>query len=153
MTQRYILRKDNTRPNVLANAHAFLDRLPDTREFEIVVKRHVKRRTDKQRRSLFGVAYKAIMEAAGYQGDAEKRKLHENMCGDYFGWKDDPILGRVPERTTTTNEHGERDEISTLDALDMYYFIQRKAAEFGIDVPDPDPYWRAKAEMEARHGS
>ena len=152
MTQRYILRKDNTRANVLANAHAFLDRLPDTREFEIVVKRHVKTRSNKQNAALFGLAYPVLSEATGYTPD----ELHVAFCCRHFGTVEEDVMGqlvRKPVRTTTTNEQGERDVMSAEDFSRFYDMVQQVGAEAGIDVPAPDPFWRQQPEMEARHGS
>lgn len=131
------------RPQVLANAHAFLDRLPKDKGFTVEISLQKRTRTDKQRGSLFGVAYKAIMEAMGLEGAKDKADLHEFFCGEWFGWTEpSPLMKVRPVRTTTKNERGEDDEITTRDALDMYAFIQRRAAENGIDVPDPDPFWR-----------
>jgi hypothetical protein len=36
-----------------------------------------------------------------------------------------------------------------VDALDMYAFIQRRAAENGIDVPDPDPMYAQRERLAA----
>jgi len=35
------------------------------------------------------------------------------------------------------------------EALEFYAFIQERAAEYGYDVPDPDPMWRARARLDA----
>jgi hypothetical protein len=51
-----------------------------------------------------------------------------------------------PVRTTTTNEQGERDVIGKLLMAEFYEFIQRRSAEVGFDVPDPDPLWFTKGE-------
>ena len=144
----------NKHPNrdlVRANSDAFVSRLLAAGyDVRIEIGRITKTRTAKQRRSLFGAAYKAIMEFCGYRGGAEKDELHRNMCGEYFGWRDDPMLGRVPVRTTTHDERGQRNEISVGDALDMYAFIQQFAIEkIGCYVPDPDPFWRQRAKEAA----
>lgn len=151
MKNVFILWADHPgRTDVKCNAQAFLDRICEGeavhKSFRVTIEPHVEHRTDKQRKALFGAAYKAIMEFCGYQGASEKDELHRNLCGEYFGWRDDPMLGRVPKRTTTKDEAGKRAEISVADALDMYAFIQRFAAEkIGCYVPDPDPQWREKA--------
>ena len=144
--QRYILHaNDDTREHVRANAHAFIDRLPAGKSWQIEVREWHKPRSSQQRKALFAAAYGAIMEATGLQGEREKEHLHEYMCMSYWGTKPGVMPGMVvPVRTTTTNEHGERDEIDTQTAMEFYAFIQRKAAECGIDVPDPDPFWREK---------
>lgn len=151
MKNTFVLWKNHPNRDVVkGNAQAFLDRLPADKSFDVIVQPHVEARSELQRNSLFGVAYKAIMEFCGYQGAREKDELHRNLCGEYFGWRDDPMLGRVPVRTTTKDERGKRAEISVGDALDMYAFIQRFAAEkIGCYVPDPDPHWREKAKAEA----
>lgn len=150
----YILHaKHPDRELVRANLHAFIDRLPDTKSWQVIIEQYHKPSTAKQRRSLFGVAYKAIMEATGLRGSRDKERLHENMCGEFFGWKDAPMVGRVPVRTTTTNERGEREKITTLVALEMYAHIQHLAAEYGVDVPDPDPLWREKAQREIQEAA
>lgn len=138
------------RQDVLLNAVGFLKRLPADKSWVVKVEPFVKRRSDKQRGSLFGVAYGAIMEAMGLRGSRDKEDLHEFFCGEYFGWTEaTPLMKSRPVRTTTKNERGEKDEISTVTALDMYAFIQQRAAENGIDVPDPDPMWGQRERLAA----
>lgn len=140
MSQRYTLHADDAnRPLVLSNIHAFLDRLPDSKSWRIEIREYKPDRSDKQNRALWGVAYPAIMEATGLQGEREKEQLHRQMCGEFFGWKDHALLGRVPVRTTTVNEHGERDLVDSAVMAEFYGFVQRIGAEFGIDVPSPEP--------------
>jgi hypothetical protein len=151
MTQKYTLNANGPeRGQVLANAHAFIDRLPLDKAWVIEVSPFVNKRSKKQRGSLFGVAYKAIMEATGLQGAQDKKDLHQFFCEEYFGFVEATgISPRRPKRTTTKNAQGDRDEISTVDALDMYAFIQRRAAENGIDVPDPDPMYAQRERLAA----
>ena len=149
MSQRFILHaNDEGRGLVKANLHAFIDRLPEDKSWQCVIDKHVKTRTAKQRRTLFGAAYGPIMDFMGLRGGDDKAELHRFFCRLYFGEREDAIGRMVPIRTTTRNERGERDEISTTVALDMYSFIQEKAAEQGIDVPPPDPFWKEKAQQE-----
>ena len=147
MTQRYQLNASGPeRPQVMANAHAFLDRLPANKSWVVEVKEYRKVRSLDQNAATFGVAYRAIMEATGLEGDADRKQLHRDFCGDFFGWTDGPMGHRKPVRTTTTNEAGERDVIDAETMSRMYGFIQRTAASYGIDVPNPDPmYWRKAA--------
>lgn len=148
MSQSYVLHKgDPNRELVLANLDSFLNRLPDTKSWQVEVFEYHKPSSEKQRRSLFGVAYKVIMAATGLHGEKEKAQLHRDFCCDFFGTR--MVLGKPhPIRTTTTNERGERDKINTVTALELYAHIQRTVAGFGIDVPDPDPFWREKAAQE-----
>lgn len=134
------------RARICANLHAFIDRLPESQSWQISIEQYRKKRSDKQRKSLFGLAYKKIMDHMGLRGSRDKDDLHAFWCGEYWGWH--PTLHNKPLRTTTTNERGERDVITTLAALELYEFIQQRAAEQGIDVPDPDPFWKEKAMAE-----
>jgi hypothetical protein len=83
------------------------------------------------------------MEFMGLRGEEEKNELHRFWCGEYFGWTEGGALrDRKPVRSTTKNEQGQRDEISVDTALDFYGFIQKRAADQGVFVPDPHPFWR-----------
>ena len=112
------------------------------RELVVTVEEAKEERSEKQRRSLFGCAYKALMEQMGLSGAGEKDDLHEFICGEFFGWREKRIMGEVrryPVRTTTRGEDGKRDVISVRQQLELYAWIQRRAAEHGYDVPHPDP--------------
>ena len=125
------------REGVKQRAHDFIDRLPLDKSWVVTVSPYVKKRSLDQNAATFGLAYKTIMEATGLEGDVERKQLHRDFCGDFFGWVDGPMGHRKPLRTTTTNEHGERDVIDTITMARMYDFIQRTAAGYGIDVPSP----------------
>lgn len=140
---------DPGRATVVANLHAFTDRLPADRSFVVSFAPLTKKRTEKQRRALFGAAYRALMEFAGLAGSEDKRELHRFMCRKYFGERSDKLGRMVPLRTTTTNERGEKDEIDTQEALRFYEFLQREGASVGCYVPDPDPFWREQARRAA----
>lgn len=125
-----------------ANCIKAIQDAPDGYVVEIM--EPVKEKTDLQTRALFGVAYPPIMAAMGLQGAKEKDEIHEYFCGEFFGWQEYQILNKrkvKPVRTTTTDEHGKRKKINTIQMAELYDFIQRRCAEFGIVVPDPDPLW------------
>lgn len=142
MSQKYTLNANGPeRGNVLAKVHAFVDRLPTSKSWRIEIKEARKERTGHQNRALFGCAYPAIKAVTGDDID----DLHESFCGKFFGWVDREVMGefkRRPFRTTTTDENGERDVLPTVVFAEFYNTVQRIAAEVGIDVPDPDPFWR-----------
>jgi hypothetical protein len=103
-------------------------------------------RSNAQNRALWGCAYKALKEQTG--NDPED--LHAYFCGDFFGWTEYEVMGmrkKRPARTTTHNESGERDVIRKLEFAEFYNFIQRRAAENGFFVPDPDPTWFEKEDV------
>lgn len=137
------------RPGVTQRAHDFIDRLPADKSWVIEVKPFVKKRSLDQNAATFGLAYKVIMEATGLEGEEDRKQLHRDFCKLFFG-EVDAGMGRTrPLRTTTKNERGEDDLIDTAEMAKFYNFIQRKAAEFGIDVPNPDPMWSQRERLSA----
>ena len=138
MTQTYILHASGPRRDgILANAHAFLDRLPATKSWRIEVSEYRKQRTDAQNNALFGVAYPAFRET-GYTPD----ELHDAFCRRFFGTVEREIMGELvtqPRRTTTRDERGKRDVMAAGDFSDFYAMVQQVGAEAGVDVPSPDP--------------
>lgn len=143
--QTFILRHNpDMRATVRESLRVYLDSLPSEKEWRVEVSKETVKRTPKQLSSLFGVAYKSIMEQTGLEGARQKEQLHRNMCGEFFGWRSDPVLGQMPARTTTTNEAGEREEISIDTAMHMYAFIQRFMLEFDVTVPEPDPMYQQR---------
>lgn len=113
---------------------------PSNKKIKVTISEAKQERTDSQNRALWGCVYKAISESTGH----DKEDLHEFFCGEYFGWKTVEMFGKLkrrPIRTTTMNESGQREVISKQELSDFYGFIQMRMAEFGIDVPEPDPEW------------
>lgn len=97
-------------------------------------------RSDLQNRALWGCAYRALREQTG--NDPED--LHTFFCGEWFGWQEYDVMGQPrkrPIRTTTRDESGTRDVINTALMSEFYDFIQRRSAQAGYDVPDPDENW------------
>lgn len=130
------------REQVRANLHTFIDALAPAKSWRIEIRENRKERSLDQNAAMFGVAYATIMEATGLEGDAERKQLHRDFCGDFFGWVNGPLGHRKPVRTTTTNEHGERDVIDTATMARFYDFIVRTASEYNIVIPDPNPFWK-----------
>lgn len=128
-------------PRNLAGLFRFLSSLDVTKAWRITIGPVKKERSDLQNRALWGCAYRVLHEATG--NDPED--LHTYFCGEFFSWVEYDVLGQKrkrPFRTTTRDEHGKRDVISTKDLSDFYAFVQRRAAEtVGVYVPDPDPNW------------
>jgi hypothetical protein len=147
---KFFLYADASRERIKSNAVAFIDRLPANKPFVLTIEPLKRERSDSQNRGLFGVAYPPLMDFCGLQGDEDKRQLHREFCGEFFGWRDDlPMNMRKPIRTTTTNERGQRDVVPWDVFCAFYGFVQRKGAELGVFIPDPDPLWR-EVKREAR---
>lgn len=133
--QTFILDRSVTRN--LTRLLAFLSALPMDKAWKITVAEHRKTRSNEQNNALWGVAYVAIHEASG--NDPED--MHEYFCGEYFGWVERSMFGqrkKRPRRTTTTDASGRRSVLTTIEFMDFYAFIQRRMAEHGIYVPDPN---------------
>lgn len=117
---------------------AFIDKLPVGKSWRIRIDRYVKSRTDPQNRALWGVAYPALEAATGFTKD----ELHVAFCRQFFGSVTVEVFGQTivrPVRTTTTDEDGRADKISTAQFSEFYALVQRIGAESGVYVPDPDP--------------
>lgn len=127
-----------------SNAAYYLANLPADGKYEVEFRPKKKPRTDKQNRALWAVAYPPIMSAMGMRGEADRLELHEYFCGEYFGWVEYQVMDKRkvrPRRTTTRNEDGKKENVPTEVMADFYNFIQQRAADQGIYVPDPDPMY------------
>jgi hypothetical protein len=130
---------DPNRPNVLANAIKFLGSLPMEKAWDIQIGPHKKTRSPRQNAALFGCAYPAIREQTG---EDDMDRLHEHFCCLHFGVAETGLGYQKPRRTTTRNEQGQRDVISTMEMAAFYSRVQRECAQFGVWVPDPDPMYK-----------
>jgi hypothetical protein len=120
----------------LTNIISFLYALSREKAWRVEVREYRRNRSDEQNNSLWGLAYPPITKATGI--DAED--LHHIMCELHFGAIEYEAFGKrhsKPRRTTTRDERGRRNVLSTVEFMDFYSFVQRKAAEFGVYVPDP----------------
>lgn len=129
----------------LSKIVAFLSALSTGKMWKITVSLYRRDRSDLQNNALWGVAYKVISDHTGY----ELEEVHDYMLRKHFGVVEKWIFDErksYPRRTTTTNEKGERDLLTTVEFNDYYETIQRIAAiEVGVVVPDPDPALRRAA--------
>ena len=135
----FILHPDQTRDRIRANLFAEIDALPQKR-FKVQISEDRRQRSQRQNATLWGVIYPPIMEHMGLRGEKDKEDLHEFWCGEYFGWRKTEIMGREtqrPIRTTTTNEDGRRDTLSTGGFMDFCEFIKQRMSDYGIQIPDP----------------
>ena len=127
---------------------AVLSALPKDIDIELRISEAKKDRTDSQNAALHGVAYKALSDFTGFTVP----ELHEVCLRGYFGVKEVEIMGEIvkrPRRTTTTDENGDRNKLSTVEFNAFYAFIQQKGSEIGCWVPDPDPLWNVHKQWQA----
>lgn len=101
-------------------------------------------RSSEQNAYLFGVCYPLLADAKGY----EVADIHEWMCGQHFGWKDETCpktphnpqgVRSVPIRTTTRDESGKRSVLTSTQFSEFVAMVQRVGANAGVFIPDPEP--------------
>jgi hypothetical protein len=130
-----------TRRARIARIAAFLGQLPIDRPWELLVQPFRRSRSSQQNRALWGLAYKMISEATGY----ELEELHDYYLGTHFGWTVKTVFGqkkRVPNKRSS--------KLSTVEFAEFFDFIQRHAAQhLGLFIPDPDPNWFPQQDREA----
>lgn len=108
---------------------AFLDRLPMAKKWKVTVAAYRKTRSDQQNRYLWGIAYKALQDATGQPAT----DWHEYMLGEHFGWLEHELFGKKKLCPL-----GRSSKLSTGEFMDYVAFIQQRAAENGIYIPDPN---------------
>lgn len=138
MSVFYLNFKDPNRAHVKSELHAFIDLLPDTKDWKVETKKAVKERTSAQNRALFGVAYPPLSQETGFTPD----ELHDAFCRRYFGTVDSDLCGVLlvkPLRTTTKDENGKRDVVGTEVFSAFYEMVKQVGAEAGVFIPDPKP--------------
>ena len=147
MAERYILEPGKDRERLKSQAIAFINRLPADKSHFVEVGEYRKPRTNKQNSALYGLAEKKLMDFMGERGAEAKARIHADLCCGYFG-EVKTLTGRKPKRTTTKNEAGEDDVLNTAQMADFFDWIQQTAAEFGCDIPDPDPLYRQRGRWQ-----
>ena len=100
--------------------------------FKITLSRGGKRSIE-QNAYLWGVAYQTILDhSLGEQG-WRLEDLHEYFLGEYHGWQTLEGFGRKRVRPI---ERSSGKSVS--EFMDYISFVQQKAAEMGIYIPDPE---------------
>jgi len=134
---RYILWPEN-RDRILENCVRELLASDPKTAIEVSIKPYKQTRSDEQNAALWGVAYPPLVAHTGFTAD----EIHEVMCMGYFGRTAKLVMNTAtirPLRTTTTNQDGEREVLSASEFSAFYAYVQRRGAEIGLDIPDPDP--------------
>jgi hypothetical protein len=143
------------REHVIARVVEYLTGLTTKKAHRIVIKQEADDRTIQQCRYLNGVPYKLLSDKTGYERD----EISEYLCGEYWGWRQKRVprtpsnprgIKDLPNRTTTTDEVGDRDVLSTKDFWEYVEFCQRFGAQHGVYIPDPDPSYKLHRETEER---
>jgi hypothetical protein len=100
----------------------------------ITVEERKRTRSHEQNAYLWGVCYETLRQATGQ--DAED--WHEFFLGEFFGWEERELFGKRRLKPVRRSS-----KLSTVEFADYVGFIQQRAAENGIYIPDPGERWAA----------
>ena len=90
-------------------------------------------RSLEQNAFLWGVCYKTILDHGLREQGWQAEDIHEYFLGEHFGWKELRGFDRV--RLKPLNRSS---KLKTTEFSDFIAYIQQKAAEMGIYIPDPE---------------
>ena len=91
-------------------------------------------RSMEQNAYLWGVCYATILEQGGLTEQGWRAEdLHEYFLGEHFGWQSLAAFGRKRLRPVHRSSTLKKAEFS-----DFIAYIQQKAAEMGVYIPDPE---------------
>lgn len=118
------------RSSAISRIATILGTLPGDKAFRVSVEEAKPKRSNQQNRYLFGVVYPTMLKhLPGWDRD----DVHEWCLGECFGWEQLEGLGRLRVKPIKRSA-----KLSTTEFSDFIAFIQRRAAEFGIFIPDPE---------------
>lgn len=126
----------NGKPHMSAEQRKILDsefRQHEGKDVRIEIYRHVRGRSNRQNRYLFGVVYVYIMACTGYT----KQEVHEAMSKKFLEPKHLQFGEEEIEIAVSTTD------LSTVEFIAYHDRIRKFAAEFlQCDIPDPEgqPY-------------
>lgn len=118
------------RARAIDRVSRFLTALPAGTPLEIQVRERSRRRSDAQNKYLWAVVYKTICEHLPGWADLD---VHEYCLGECYGWDTVRGLGKTRLKPKRRSKRLNKQEFA-----DYVSFIQRRMAEHGIYVPDPN---------------
>lgn len=127
---QFVLPKQLRRDGMIQRIATVLGTLPAEQAWRVNVSEHKPLRTHQQNAYLWGVCYAELLKHLdGWQAD----DVHEYMLGECFGWETIEGLGKKRLRPLRRSSRLNKQEFS-----DFVAFVQRKAAEHGVFIPDAD---------------
>lgn len=97
----------------------------------VEIKKKRKKASDSQRQYYFGAVLTEFMNHLGYDPD-EKLAFHNQLKCLYFNTEPDQNGFLIPPSVFTKGKR------TTKEAADFIQWVQRKAAEMGCYIPDPN---------------
>lgn len=126
----YVLPREMSRTRIIERIATVLASLPADKAWRVEVHEHRPKRSDQQNRYLWGCVYKTVTDALdGW----ESEDVHQYCLGEYFGWETIDGLGKKRLRPIRRSSRLNKREFA-----DYIAWIQRRMAEHGILIPDPD---------------
>ncbi len=127
-----MLPKLTSREGAIQRIATILGGLAMEKAWRVTVEAHRPKRSTQQNRYLWGVVYPAILESGNLEGWTAE-EVHDYCLGEHFGWETVEGLGRKRIRPIKRSA-----KLTTPEFQDFIAFIQRRMAEHGIFIPDPD---------------
>lgn len=118
------------RANAVERFAKVLCALDPEKAFEVTTKEKKPKRSEQQNRYLWGVCYAELCKVLpGWSAE----DVHEYMLGEWSGWETLEGFGRKRLRPLRRSSALNKQEFA-----DFVAFIQQKAAEHGVFIPDPE---------------
>lgn len=91
-------------------------------------------RSIEQNAYLWGVCYETLLGEGGLRDMGWRNEdLHEYFLGEYFGWEELDGMGRKRVRPLRRSS-----KLRVMEFADFIGFIQERAAQMGVVIPDPE---------------
>jgi len=91
------------------------------------------RRSIEQNSYLWGVVYETILQHGLREQGWTREDLHEYFLGECYGWQTIEGFGRKRIKPVERSSNKAKMEF-----VDYIAFIQQKAAEMGVVIPEPE---------------
>lgn len=114
----------------IARVAGYLDRQPEDLVLKVEIAEVASQRSLEQNAYLWGVVYPTILpHLPGW----DSQDLHDYFLEEHFGCEQLEGFG-----TTRTKALKRSSKLTKKEFREHWQFIQRKMAEIGIDIPDPN---------------
>lgn len=124
--QTVIIQKGGSLSRIVGLLSELVKEMP----LKVTIAEYKRTRSLEQNRALWGVIYPAVLQhLPGWDAD----DLHEYFLGEWSGWEIIEGFGRKRMRPVRRSS-----KLSTTEFAEYIAFIQRRMAEHGIYIPDPN---------------
>jgi hypothetical protein len=113
-------------------ARVWIDNLDPNRKWSVEIKEYRKKRSNAQNDYIHAVPLPMLSEHTGYTVE----DIKEWLCGEWTGWEDYTVLGKVLQRPVKTT--------SQMDTLEMTKFIEfmqwYASTNLNMYIPSPNEW-------------